>query len=75
MMDGKIVLEEHFALEDTWRDSVPEALPPARFAYLRDRLFDFDGPRIAEMDENGIALAILYDSRPSSSGIDDEVDE
>ena len=64
-MQGKIVLEEHFALEETWRDSVPDVLPAEKIDDLRGRLFDFDGPRLREMDANGIEFAILSLNTPT----------
>ncbi len=64
-MQGKITLEEHFALAETWRDSVPAALPADRIDDLRSRLFDFDGSRLREMDANGIEFAILSLNTPT----------
>ncbi len=64
-MQGKIILEEHFALEETWRDSVPDALPADKIDDLRGRLFDFDGVRLREMDANGIEFAILSLNTPT----------
>jgi predicted TIM-barrel fold metal-dependent hydrolase len=64
-MQGKIVLEEHFALEETWRDSVPEAIPAELIAYLRGRLFDFHDHRLREMDAAGIEFAILSLNTPT----------
>lgn len=64
-MEGKVILEEHFALEETWRDSVPDVLPTEKIDDLRSRLFDFDTVRLREMDANGIEFAILSLNTPT----------
>lgn len=70
-MEGKIALEEHFALEETWRDSTPPGLPATQSAQLRARLLDFDGQRLRDMDAAGIELAILSMNAPTVQGVPD----
>ena len=70
-MDGKIALEEHFALDDTWRDSVPPILPQGLANHLRDRLLDFHGYRLRDMDATGVEFAILSMNAPTVQGIAD----
>ncbi|MBN42661.1 MAG: amidohydrolase [Alphaproteobacteria bacterium] len=55
-MDGKVTIEEHFALPDTLGPGSSE---------LHRRLQDFDGERIELMDKCGIAFAILSLNGPS----------
>lgn len=55
-MDGKITIEEHFALPETLGPGSPE---------LHRRLQDFHGERIELMDRCGIAFAILSLNGPA----------
>lgn len=57
-MDGKIGLEEHFAIEETLADS-QGYMPDQIWPELRDRLLDIQDRRIREMDENGIEMMLL----------------
>ena len=68
-MDGKIALEEHFALEETWRESVPPGLPAKLTGHLRARLLDFHDQRLRDMDATGIELAILSMNAPTVQGV------
>lgn len=68
-MDGKIALEEHFALADTWAESAPPALPEALRAHLHARLLDFHGPRLREMDAAGVEFAILSMNAPTVQAV------
>ncbi len=70
-MDGKIALEEHFALPETWQDSAPRALPGSVRAHLRDRLLDFHDRRLRDMDAAGVEFAILSMNAPTVQGIPD----
>lgn len=71
-MQGKIALEEHFAIADT-------AAGPKQFAGdgddawadLRRRLLDIHDLRLAEMDRHGIELAILSLNAPALQTITD----
>ncbi len=62
-MNDKIALEEHFAIEDSLRESAEYALP-GQWNVLERRLIDVDGERLAEMDRSGIAFAILSLNAP-----------
>ena len=55
-MDGKVTIEEHFAL--------PETLGPGT-SELHRRLEDFHGERIELMDRYGVAFAILSLNGPA----------
>lgn len=69
-MDGKIGLEEHFALEDTLGDSQP-FVPAECWPELRGRLLDFQERRIAEMDRHGIEMMLLSLNAPAVQAIPD----
>ena len=67
-MQGKIALEEHFAIPDTLMDSagfVPESYWPE----LKGRLLDIQERRIAEMDRHGIEMMILSLNAPAVQAI------
>src|SRR5213592_189017 len=72
-MQGKIALEEHFAIADT----ISEA-HDARYAGwfpawpdIRRRLLDLQELRLPEMDKYGIELVILALNNPAIQGISD----
>jgi|TARA_B100001964_G_scaffold11012_1_gene11689 2,3-dihydroxybenzoate decarboxylase len=69
-MDGKIALEEHFAIEDTIEDS-NGFLPSDTWPELRARLMDVQERRIQEMDATGIELTILSLNAPAVQAIPD----
>ena len=59
-MDGKIALEEHFAMEETvknWDSKYADWFPD--WPVLRRNMLDMTGHRISEMDKHGIEAAIL----------------
>jgi 2,3-dihydroxybenzoate decarboxylase len=62
-MDNKIALEEHFAIEDSLRESAEYAVP-GQWNVLERRLIDLDGERLEEMDRSGIGFAILSLNAP-----------
>ncbi len=69
-MDGKIALEEHFAVEETLADSTgffPEHIAPE----LTARLLDTDERRLRLMDEHGIETMILSLNAPAVQAIPD----
>ena len=69
-MQGKIALEEHFAIPDTLMDSagfVPESYWPE----LKSRLLDIQDRRLAEMDRHGIEMMILSLNAPAVQAIAD----
>ena len=51
-MTGKIALEEHFAIEETLRESTEYALPGQLNVFER-RMLDLDDERLRQMDETG----------------------
>jgi 2,3-dihydroxybenzoate decarboxylase len=69
-MQGKIGLEEHFAIPDTIQDSAgfsPDHLWPE----LRSRLLDIHEQRIREMDANGMEMMLLSLNAPTIQAIPD----
>src|SRR2546425_2247772 len=62
-MNNKIALEEHFAIEDSLRESAEYAVP-GQSNVLERRLIDLDAERLSEMDSNGIGFAILSLNAP-----------
>lgn len=69
-MQGKIGLEEHFAIPDTLQDSAVFA-PKEYWEELSARLLDIQDRRIREMDENGIEMMILSLNAPAVQAIGD----
>src|SRR6266849_9570118 len=69
-MDGKIGLEEHFAIDDTLNDSVV-FLPDRVWPELSARLLDFHAKRIAYMDRYGVEMMILSLNAPAVQAIPD----
>jgi gamma-resorcylate decarboxylase len=67
-MQGKIALEEHFALDDTLDDS-RRFVPAGYWPELRQRLLDVQDGRIAQMDRHGIELMILSLNSPAVQAI------
>lgn len=69
-MQGKIALEEHYAIEDTLMDSYG-FLPEAVWEELKGRLLDIEVRRIEEMDRHGIEIMILSLNAPAVQAIYD----
>lgn len=67
-MDGKIGLEEHFAIEDTLGDS-ESFVGKNRWQDLRKRLLDVQQLRLREMDEHGIETMILSLNSPAVQAV------
>ena len=67
-MNGKIGLEEHFAIPDTLDDS-KGFLGDAVWPELESRLLDIQERRIAEMDRHGMQMMILSLNAPAIQGI------
>ena len=70
-MNGKIGLEEHFAISDTLADArgfVGEAI----WGDLRERLLDFQDKRLAEMDRYGMEKMIVSLHAPGVQRVDDK---
>jgi 2,3-dihydroxybenzoate decarboxylase len=69
-VDGKIALEEHFALPDTLGDSEQYAVAGSWSGFQR-KLLDLGDLRLPEMDRHGIALSILSLNSPAIQAIAD----
>jgi gamma-resorcylate decarboxylase len=69
-MDGKIGLEEHFAIEETLNDSSP-FVPADHWAELKHRLTDIQDRRLREMDAHGMAMMLLSLNAPAVQAIHD----
>jgi gamma-resorcylate decarboxylase len=69
-VDGKIALEEHFALEDTLGDSEQYAVAGS-WSEFQHALLGLGERRLAEMDRHGIALSILSLNSPAIQAIAD----
>lgn len=70
-MQGKIALEEHFAIPETADDSVGY-FPQAVQNEVRSRNADIHGRRLALMDEYGIEMMILSLNAPAVQAIPDK---
>src|SRR5690349_11904295 len=57
-MQGKIALEEHFAIPDTLEDS-HGYFPDRVWQEVKSRVMDIHERRLREMDQNGIELMLL----------------
>lgn len=69
-MQGKIALEEHFAIEETLSDSAG-FVPESHWPELRTRLLDIQSRRLAEMDANGVEMMILSLNAPAVQAVYD----
>ncbi|MDB5598710.1 MAG: amidohydrolase [Xanthobacteraceae bacterium] len=69
-MQGKIGLEEHFAIADTLGDS-KGFLPEKVWQELSGRLIDLHDRRLREMDQNGVEMMILSLNAPAVQAIPD----
>ena len=67
-MQGKIGLEEHFAMAETVEDSAV-FVNAAHFKELTNRLLDIHERRIAEMDRHGMQMMILSLNAPTVQAI------
>src|SRR5580704_18526284 len=67
-MQGKIALEEHFAVDDTVMDSAP-LVQGDHWTELKSRLLDLHGRRIDLMDRHGIERMILSLNAPAVQAI------
>ena len=68
-MDGKIGLEEHWAIPDTLGDSESLVGTSAGWDNVRRRLLDIQDERLREMDSHGIELTILSLNAPALQAI------
>ena len=69
-MDGKIALEEHFAIPETLQDSAG-FVPDDYWRELSARLLDIHDRRLREMDAGGIETMILSLNAPAIQAIPD----
>jgi 2,3-dihydroxybenzoate decarboxylase len=69
-MQGKVGLEEHFAIEDTLSDS-KGFFPDKIWEELRERLVDLHGKRLRLMDRHGVEMMILSLNAPAVQAIPD----
>src|SRR6202043_3693575 len=69
-MQGKIALEEHFAIPDTLADSAG-FVPDDHWEELKGRILDIQDRRLREMDAHGIELMILSLNAPAIQAIPD----
>jgi predicted TIM-barrel fold metal-dependent hydrolase len=68
-MDGKVILEEHFAIPATLGDS--QLFGPHVWAELGPRLTDIQDKRLRFMDQSGVELMILSLNAPAVQAIHD----
>lgn len=69
-MQGKVALEEHFAIPETLQDSAGFA-PEADWPELKGRLLDIQERRLKEMDAHGIEMMLLSLNAPAVQAIAD----
>ena len=70
VLNRKIALEEHFAIEETLNDS-SLFVPQSHWPELKARLLDFHDKRLRLMDEHGIETMILSLNAPAVQAIPD----
>ena len=68
-MQGKVTLEDHFAIEATLGDSQPFGAHV--WTELRHRLLDFQDQRLRLMDESGVEIMIASLNAPAIQAIAD----
>ena len=69
-MQGKIALEEHFAIPDTLQDSAG-FVPDNYWKELSARILDIHGQRLDLMDKHGIEMMLLSLNAPAVQAIPD----
>ncbi|GAB7541149.1 amidohydrolase family protein [Cupriavidus sp. 8B] len=69
-MQGKIGLEEHFAIPETLNDSAG-FVPGDYWKELSRRLLDIQDDRLRQMDENGMEMMLLSLNAPAIQAIPD----
>jgi gamma-resorcylate decarboxylase len=69
-MQGKIGLEEHFAIDDTLNDS-RGFLPDTYWPVLRRRITDIHDERLGFMDKHGVEMMVLSLNAPAVQAIPD----
>jgi 2,3-dihydroxybenzoate decarboxylase len=71
IVQGKIALEEHFAIPETLEDS-HGYFPDGVWQEVKSRVMDIQERRLREMDENGIELMLLSLNAPAVQAIPDK---
>ncbi len=71
-MQGKVAIEEHFAIEETLFDS-RGYFPERVWQEVKSRVMDIQDRRLREMDENGIEMMLLSLNAPAVQAIPDMV--
>jgi gamma-resorcylate decarboxylase len=66
-MNGKVILEEHFATQATLENT--PSFAPQIWSRLKPQLLDIEKLRLPEMDRNGIEWMILSLNAPAVQGI------
>jgi len=69
-MQGKVVVEEHFAIPETVQDSAG-FVPDGDWIELKARLLDMQDRRLREMDANGIEMMLPSLNAPAVQAIPD----
>jgi 2,3-dihydroxybenzoate decarboxylase len=69
-MDGKVALEEHFAIDETLNDSAG-FVPDDHWPELKSRLLDIQEKRLRLMDQHGIEWMLLSLNAPAIQAIPD----
>lgn len=69
-MQGKIGLEEHFAIPETVQDSAG-FVPEDHWAELKSRILDMHDRRLREMDQNGMEMMLISLNAPAIQAIHD----
>jgi predicted TIM-barrel fold metal-dependent hydrolase len=69
-MQGKIALEEHFAIPETLHDS-HGYFPEDVWQEVKSRVLDIQDRRLREMDQNGIDMMLLSLNAPAVQAIPD----
>jgi gamma-resorcylate decarboxylase len=72
-VQGKVALEEHFALEETIANSAGFS-PEADWPELKARLLDIHDRRLKEMDAHGIELMLLSLNAPAIQAVANRID-
>jgi 2,3-dihydroxybenzoate decarboxylase len=70
-MQGKIALEEHFAIAETLEDS-HGYFPDRVWQEVKSRVMDIQDRRLREMDDNGIEMMLLSLNAPAVQAIPDQ---
>ena len=69
-MEGKIGLEEHFAINETLMDSAG-FVPDDHWPELRSRILDIHDRRLRLMDQHGMEMMLLSLNAPAVQAIPD----